>query len=250
VLVSEDVAIPPSIELAWGLRAQPTRGPKRGLSLDQVVAAGMDVASSEGLANLSMARVAARLDVSTMSLYRYVSSKDDLVTLMVDAGLGHPPDDAGEHGWRDGLRRWAVGVRNAYRRHPWSVQVPISGPPLGPNNVAWLEYALRCLGEAPLTEQQKLSTVLLLSGFVRNEVILTVDLAAAGASSTPSYGTVLARLTDPARFPAVHRAIDSGALGDVDDVDNEFEFGLGRILDGIDALIEAQLSGQAEPPTA
>jgi hypothetical protein len=53
----------------------------------------------------------------------------------------------------------------------------------------------------------------------------------------PGYGAVLSQLTDAADFPALHRAIASGALDDEDDIDAEFEFGLGRILDGIDALI-------------
>ena len=85
---------------------------------------------------------------------------------------------AGED-WRAGLARWAVGVREAYRRHPWALKIPIGAPPLGPNNVAWLENALRALARTPLSEDQKLSSVLLLSGFVRNEATLTADFAAA-----------------------------------------------------------------------
>lgn len=175
-----------------------------------------------------------------MSLYRYVAAKDELA-LMVDTALGTPPatEHAEEH-WRTGLARWAIGVRDAYRRHPWSLRVPISGPPLGPNNVAWLEDALDSLSNMPLSEQDKLSCILLVSGFVRNDATLTADFAAgaAGEPVVPGYGTVLSRLTDAAKFPALHRAIASGALDDEDDIDAEFNFGLQRILDGIDALID------------
>jgi AcrR family transcriptional regulator len=234
--------IPPSIELAWGLRDRGARGPKPGLTLTRIVEAGIAIAGSEGLDALSMARVARELGVGTMSLYRYVAAKDELLALMVDAGLGAPDAAPSEVDWRAELTRWAVGVRDAYRRHPWALRIPISGPPLGPNNVAWLDNALQALADTPLSEQQKLSSVLLVSGFVRNEATLTADFAAAsgGGQVMPGYGSLLARLTDEADFPALHRAIASGALDDEDDIDHEFEFGLERVLDGIDVLIERE----------
>ena len=186
-----------------------------------------------------MARIAAELGVGTMSLYRYVTAKDELLALMVDQALGPPVAAGDEDDWRAGLRRWAVGLRAIYGRHPWSLRVPISTPPLGPNNVAWLDSALAALADTPLSEQEKLSTVLLLSGFVRNEAMLTADFAA-GESQLPRYGQLLSRLIDPARLPALDRAIASGALDDDDDLSSEFEFGLARILDGVAVLVAAQ----------
>jgi AcrR family transcriptional regulator len=235
--------LPPIISLAWGLQHRAARGPRPGLTLDRVVAAGITVALTEGVGALSMARVAKQLGVGTMSLYRYVSAKDDLLTLMFDAALGQPPAiDPSAQDWREGLTLWAEGVRAAYRRHPWALRVPISGPPLGPNNVAWLEAALQAQANTPLSEQEKLSTILLISGFVRNESTLTADFAAgAGAGGDqvmPKYGELLALLLPEGGFPALRRAIASGALSDDDDIDTEFDFGLLRILDGIAVLIE------------
>ncbi len=234
--------IPPSIELAWGLRDPGARGPKRGLTLGRIVEAGIAIAGDEGLTALSMGRVARELGVGTMSLYRYVAAKRELLTLMVDSALGVPPPAREGEDWRAGLARWAVGVRDAYRRHPWALKIPIDAPPLGPNNIAWLDDALRALADTPLSEQQKLSSVLLVSGFVRNDATLTADFAAAaeGELVMPGYGTLLAQLTDEADFPALHRAIASGALDDEDDIDHEFNFGLERVLDGIEVLIERE----------
>jgi AcrR family transcriptional regulator len=234
-----DDLIPPSIELAWGRRQRPTRGPKPGLTLDRIVAAGIKVAMTDGIGALSMTRVATELGVGTMSLYRYVAAKDELLTLMVDSALGTPPPGSPDEGWRAGLTRWAVGLRDGYRRHPWALRVPISAPPLGPNNVAWLENALRTLASTPLSEQQKLSTVLLVSGFVRNEATLNLDLSvgARGAQVMPTYARMLGALIEHGDFPALADALASGALADEDDPDGEFEFGLARILDGVAALI-------------
>jgi AcrR family transcriptional regulator len=237
---SQTPGIPPSLELAWGLRDPGARGPKRGLTLDRIVAAGIKVALTDGIGSLSMARVASELGVGTMSLYRYVTAKDELLLLMVDAGLGTPPPPEPGEDWRAGLRRWALGVWAAYRRHPWSLRVPITAPPYGPNNVAWLDNALAAMTDTPLSEQEKLSTALLVSGFVRNVATLTADLmaGAAGEMVMPGYGQMLTRLTTAEQFPALHRAIASGALDDDDDIEVELEFGLERILDGVAVLIE------------
>jgi AcrR family transcriptional regulator len=234
--------IPPSIELAWGLRDHGARGPKRGLTLERIVDAGIAIAGAEGLDALSMSRVARELGVGTMSLYRYVAAKGELLTLMVDAALGKPPPAAEREDWRAGLAGWAVGVRDRYRCHSWALRVPIDAPPLGPNNVAWLENALWALAGTPLSEQQKLSSVLLVSGFVRNEATLTADFAAGSGDEQvmPGYGRLLAQLTSEADFPALHRAIASGALDDEDDIDQEFDFGLERVLDGIEMLIDRE----------
>src|SRR5271156_3032527 len=70
-------ALPASIELAWGLGERPRRGPKPGLTLERIVAAGIRVAMTDGLGSVSMGRIAAELGGSTMSLYRYVRAKDD-----------------------------------------------------------------------------------------------------------------------------------------------------------------------------
>ncbi len=190
-----------------------------------------------------MGRVAAELGASTMALYRYVPAKDDLLTLMVDTALGPPPwGDEPASGWRDGMERWAGGVRAAYLRHSWVLRVPVSGPLLlCPNNVAWLNDALACLAGTPLTEQQKLSAVLLVSGFVRNEATLSEDIAASsgGEPGVPGYGPSLAALIGPDGYPALRRAIASGALDDDDGLDGEYRFGLARILDGLDVLIRS-----------
>jgi AcrR family transcriptional regulator len=233
-------AIPPGLQLAWGLRDAGSRGPKRGLTLERIVAAGVKVAHTDGVGALSMARIAGELGVGTMSLYRYVAAKDELLLLMVDTALGTPPPPVGGEEWRGALRRWALGVWEAYRRHPWALRVPISGPPYGPNNVAWLENALAALADTPLAEEEKLSTVLLLSGFVRNVATLSADFAAgsAGEAVMPGYGAVLTQLTTAEQFPALHRAVASGVLDDDDDIGIELEFGLERILDGVAVLVE------------
>ena len=97
--------LPASVAAAWGVRGRPHKGPKPGLSLERIVAAAVQVADAEGLAAVSMSRVAAELGTAPMSLYRYVTAKDELLALMQDAAYGPWPTGA-----PDGRRRLAGGA--------------------------------------------------------------------------------------------------------------------------------------------
>ena len=99
--------LPGTVAAAWGVRERPHKGPKPALSLARIVAAAVQVADAEGLDAVSMGRVAAELGAAPMSLYRHVAGKEELLTLMVDAAWGAPPDrpqpgGAGGPGWPAG----------------------------------------------------------------------------------------------------------------------------------------------------
>lgn len=238
--------LPASLEAAWGLRARPAKGPKPGLSLERIVAAAVDVASADGLAAVSMGRVAQEVGASTMSLYRYVSAKDELYVLMQEAAFGPPePLSALESGagWREALAEWASTQRDRFHAHLWLLRIPVGGPPATPNSLAWWEQGIQALEGSGLAEGDKTSVVLLVSNFVRSEAVLMADLAAVVARGvspdevTASYERTLRRLVDPARHPGISRLLESGAMSGPDDPDYEFTFGLERLLDGVEALI-------------
>ncbi|MFF0450401.1 TetR/AcrR family transcriptional regulator C-terminal domain-containing protein [Streptomyces sp. NPDC004609] len=247
----ERTGLPASVEAAWGLRERPAKGPKPGLSLDRIVGAAVALAAAEGLGAVSMGRVAKELGVSTMSLYRYVGAKDELYILMQEAVMGPPPEPpAPGTDWREAITDWAVAQRVLFRRNLWVLRVPISGPPATPNSVAWWERGLAALEGTGLDDGDQISLLVLISGFVRNDSLLTADLAAAVESSGVSaeevmrrYATTLKRLADPARYPSVARLLESRVLDEPDVPDYGFEFGLDRILDGVAVLIEKRRAG-------
>jgi AcrR family transcriptional regulator len=241
-----DAGLPESIELAWGLRERPGKGPKRALTLQGIVAAAVKVGSAEGLDSLSMSRVASELGVSPMALYRYVPSKNDLLMIVMDEVMGGPPElpDPDEVGWREALSAWAWALRRTLREHPWALRVPITGPPTMPNNVRWMEAGLRAMRGMGVPGGVRLAVLLLLSGYVRSTVALLDDLSSALEDSGLSeeemlkgYGRLLASVTDPARFPEVHALIDEKVFEETGEPDEDFVFGLERLLDGIEALI-------------
>ncbi|MEU4265767.1 TetR/AcrR family transcriptional regulator [Streptomyces argenteolus] len=244
---SGGTGLPASIEAAWGLRDRPVKGPKPGLTLDRIVAAAVALAASEGLTAVSMGRVAKDLGASTMALYRYVSAKEELYVLMQEAAIGRPPPlpapEAGA-GWREAISRWAWARRETLHRNLWSLRIPVSGPPASPNSVAWWERGLQALEGSGLGESDKISVILLISGFVRNEALLMSDLAAAvEAKGVPAqevmarWERTVERLVDPVRHPALTRLLETGIMNEPDEADHEFAFGLERLLDGTEALI-------------
>lgn len=236
-----DVPVPASIAAAWGRAERPVKGPRPGLSLTGIVDAAITVATTDGLAAVSMGRVARELGAAPMSLYRHVDSKRSLLDLMVDRVYGEPPPpSSAAEGWRVGLTRWALAAQDVLMRHPWVVRVPIAGPPVTPNQVGWMDSALRSMAPSRLTEGEKVSVLLLLSGFVRNEVALVVSMSV--PEEEWDYGAVLAVLADPVGYPAIHTAIDAGVFSDGEpgELGGEFTFGLDRILDGVAALEEGR----------
>jgi AcrR family transcriptional regulator len=238
--------IPADVAAAWGIRERPHKGPKPTLTLARIVDAAMRVADREGLDAVSMGRVAAERGAAPMSLYRHVSAKEELLRLMVDAAWGDSPGGlAPGESWRNGLTRWAWAIRASARRHPWVVRIPINGLPVMPREVAWFEDALACMGGTGLTEARKASVIMLLSGYVRNLASTEADIMAAIGTSgldpaewMASYPRMLKQLADPQRFPALTAFIAAGVFDTYDDPDDEFTFGLDRILDGVEVLVQ------------
>jgi AcrR family transcriptional regulator len=240
-------ALPASFRRMWEPPADaPQR--KRGLHRERVVAAAIELADADGLAAVSMARVAERLGFTTMSLYRHVSGKDELLMLMLDAGIGPPPGPPAEPGWRAGIEAWAWAMLATLRRHPWGTQIPIPGPLMTPNQLGWLDRGLAAFAGTGLTEAEKAEVVLLVNGYVFWAARLFEDLARAAAAqpgtATAAGGTSAALLTliGPDRWPALRQALAAGIFDDdtggAEDQGRDFDFGLQRVLDGIERLVE------------
>ncbi|MEU5000610.1 TetR/AcrR family transcriptional regulator [Streptomyces sp. NPDC021622] len=254
----------PSLETAWGLRERSPKGPKPGLTLDRIVDAGISIAAADGIGAVSMGKVAKALGASPMSLYRYVSSRDELYVLMQDAATGAPPAmPADVTGWRARLDWWARAQRDVLRGNLWIVRIPITSPPATPHQLEWMEQGLAALDDSGLEEGWKLSVLMLVSGFVRSDVALMADLDAGMRERGQDPGEAMRRYartvdaltsSEPERFPALRRLLGAGVLDVADadadadvgadagagaeDAEFDFEFGIARVLDGIAVLVD------------
>jgi AcrR family transcriptional regulator len=241
-----DPELPRAVALAWGVAANPQRGPKREMSVERIVDVAVELADAGGLGAVSMSAVASALGFTPMSLYRYVTAKDDLVLLMQERGIGVPPESIVEtDGWRAGLHAWTRATVDLYLEHPWMLDIPISSTPVTPNNLAWLESALQVLEPVPISLNDKTSIVLALIAQARWEghVSRGYAEAASAAGSTPddleiAATGILEQLVTAEEFPLVHAALRAGVFSpDADPGDNPFAFGQDRVLDGVESYL-------------
>lgn len=226
------------VRLLWGPHAKPARGPRPTLDLGRIARAGIEIADAEGLAEVSMQRVAAQLGVTKMALYRYVPGKAELVALMVDAAIGtYPEAKARRGGWREQLEEWARRLATVFGRHPWALEVTVGPRVMGPAELSWMERAVAALDGTGLTGAERMDAAVLLVGHVR---AITQQARAAGPGGDPEtqLGAILGDLMREhgERFPALAAALASTARSDGQD--QAWEFGLERILDGLTAFIE------------
>ena len=224
-----------NVDLLWDGPSPRTRGPKGALTLDQIADAAIAVADAEGLAAVSMQRVAADLGYTKMSLYRYLPGKAELIAVMVERGLGVPPDRAGGD-WRVRLTAWCRAIRERYAAHPWAVEATMRPRPVGPHEMAWMERAVSVL-PAGLTGTERLDTVAVLALHARTMAAQAAN-APQEAEFAAAIGAALTRHAD--RFPAVAAAMADAAGGDQDQA---FGYGIARILDGVEVLLRRRRAG-------
>ncbi|RKF24929.1 TetR/AcrR family transcriptional regulator [Micromonospora globbae] len=239
-----------SLALLWRTREPASRRGRTDLTVDRIVRAAVEVADTEGLAALSMRRVAERLGVGTMSLYTHVPGKGELLDLMLDTVYGETlATDLPDGGWRARLEHLARESWTLYVRHPWLLQVATTRPPLGPNLIARYERELRAVDGIGLTDLEMDAVVTLLGGFVHGAVRGAVEQAQAAERTGMTeeqwwraHAPYLEKVMDARRFPLAARV--GAAAGEeyqaASDPARAFEFGLARILDGIEVLIRGR----------
>ncbi|MFB7667506.1 TetR/AcrR family transcriptional regulator [Kitasatospora sp. NPDC056138] len=260
-----------TIELLWGAEESRDRA---GLSLDRIVRAALEIADAEGLAALSMRRVAERLGFTTMSLYRHVPGKAELVELMRDAVFAEldiaalePPDSpesarpAGSAGsaepddgsWRSGLEAWARAHWALQLRHPWLSRTAGSRRLPGPNIMADYDRALRIAERTGLRAAEVVAVVSLVGGFVNTAAQQVHDHLReerdSGVSHEQWWRSQDGLIEHMQFYPALGRLWLAGGFNPPED---PFDFGLARTLDGVELLIRSRRDekGDATEPAA
>lgn len=238
-----------TLALLWGRDPARSRGRKPGLSVRRIAQAAIEVADTHGLDALSMRRVAERLGVGTMSLYTYVPGKAELIDVMLDAVHGEIDAVAAPSGdWREKLRHVACTNWDLARRHPWILHVATAArPPLGPRSIAKYERELAAVAGSGLDDVEMDAVITLINQYVHSAARGAADAADIERSSGlddqawwAATAPWLDKVFDPARYPLAARV--GSAAGEhhnaAYDSQYAFEFGLQRILDGIEVLIQ------------
>jgi DNA-binding transcriptional regulator YhcF (GntR family) len=217
-------------------------GPDR----DRVVRTAIAIADAEGLTGLSMRRLAGELGIPTMSVYRFVADKEELVLLMMDEVMAAnpPPELSPERdGWRACVAALARLQWSMYRRHTWLAQaVSFTRPLLAPNAMAHTEWAMRALDGHGLTPAWQFRSAVMLANYVRGTAVNLEEEAQAvqetGMTDEDWFRAQQARFTAVlagGKLPMMARYVAADDHGF--DLDVLLEFGLERLLDGLESML-------------
>ncbi len=216
------------------------------LSRDEVVRMAIAIADAEGLAALSMRRIAAELGVSTMALYRYVGGKDALVLKMVDAAIGEFPFPAKPPAtWRDGIETAARLQWAAYRRHLWLASaISLSRPQLLPNLLPHTDAVLRSVARFGLDKSAALYTAISVFAYIRG-IALAMESEAQAEQDTgmtadewaEQYSGQLTTMINLENLAGFRALFEQDGFEFDYDLDQLFEFGLELVLDGLEVKL-------------
>jgi AcrR family transcriptional regulator len=214
--------------------AAPQTANRARLSPEQVAAAALELLDRDGLEALSMRRLADHLGVGTMTLYGYFRSKDELLDAVVDAAVAEREPFTFEGTWQEQIRRLMQGSRRSLGRHPGLVKVRADRPVLQPEALRFAEMGMTILRAAGFGRREAARAFRLLFTYVFGYVSFSPDESADQARRDSRAATAA---LPPDEYPTLTDA--SEELADAMAGQETFDFGLDRIIDGLEAHLRA-----------
>jgi AcrR family transcriptional regulator len=245
--------------LLWNDQQPASRGPKPALTRTDIVQAAISIADEGDLVALTMKAVAERLGFATMALYRYFPNKEALIDASVDSAMGLPPPRKNpKEAWRNEIKRWAYAKRSMLCSRPWLAELPFVAAPHGPNWLSWHEEFLYTIAETGLSPEDMMDVLSVVHGYVSGSSDTAISLSRARSRGisfeewAQAVGEDLCRAIDDPRYPHLS-AILSSKTGGISPtsplpaknsrprtLDESFEFGLDRVLDGVEIYMQSQ----------
>jgi len=235
---------------------RPPRG--RGLRRADIVATAVAIADAEGTEAISIRRIARDLRVGPMSLYWHVASTEELHQLMLEQvqAESQAPEPSGD--WRADLHATASSSRAAMLRHPWAIDFLGAGPPTGPNDARNGERLMAALDGTGIDLKTTLWALMTLATYVMGAVMREVQevrwqrasdertAALSEAEIAERMAEFDRRIRGSGKYPHIARIMAEDLDPDAPETrDERFEFGLGCVLDGIEARIRAAAQSAA-----
>ncbi len=234
------------IELLWTGAAPASRGPKPKFSLEDLVRAGIAVADEEGLASLSMRRVANRLGVGVMSLYTHVPGRSELLELMIDTVYGEIEFPNPAETWRNRVESLTRARWQLFGRHPWLLDYNMNRLPLGPRVLDVEEAVYAAVAATGLVGTDVVAVTNLINwqlvGAARAQITDTAEERHTGTSTEAYWSSRVSFWTthfDYERFPTMAQIWEAGGFDD--EAGYDADRGIARLLDAIEVMIGRQL---------
>jgi AcrR family transcriptional regulator len=245
-----------SMALLWGTPARGTRGPRPGTDVETVVRTAIELADAEGLDAVSVRRIAERLGIGTMSIYTYVPGKGELLDLMLDTAYRDRATEPARSDapLRQRLEQLARDQWAFHERHPWTLSIASGRAVLGPNELDAYQASLVVVVDVGVPARDAVAIVDAISMFVRGAARDAAEAADAervtGITENDWWTERDELLTEHwsnERFAVLNQLARDGGFSVPDDTTNynvrfivdDFEFGLQRLLDGIEMYVRA-----------
>jgi TetR/AcrR family transcriptional regulator, tetracycline repressor protein len=198
----------------------------RQLNRDLIVRAALELADSDGVDAVSMRRIGARLGVTPMAVYRHFRDKAELTDSMVDALVAETSVDTSAASWREGVAELMRSIRRTLVAHPVAVELRHGRPALSPSALRLSERGMALLTEGGFSRGEAARAYRALFAYTFGSVAFPIGRGDSRAA--------LAAL-DPAEYPVLSASIDE--VAETADAEEQFEFGLARLLDGLEARV-------------
>jgi AcrR family transcriptional regulator len=216
------------------------------LHRDQIVAAAMELLDAEGVAGLSMRKLAAKLGSGATSLYWHVPTKDDLIDLLIDEVWGEidvpEPELAG---WRSGALLFAHSLRSAVLRHRWLPEVMYTRPSTGPHAMSMGERSLVLFGAAGFADHELDLAMGSLMSYVlgcASAEVATREMARKSGSTEEEWAAYMYEQAGAvaAEYPSMQESVRRRTVTDLDTaLTDNFVYGLDALLDGLAARVKS-----------
>ena len=220
----------------WRTRGEADRAERRTLTRDAIVDAALALLDRDGLAALSMRRLAHELDAGAASLYWHVGNKEELLTLMLDRIVGeHEVPDPDPENWQEQIKEMARESRRLLQRHRDAAQISLGRIPAGPHSLPVLERVLAVLAASGLPNRVVAHGsdlfALYVGGFAFEESLRVPPLGDESASTAQLADYF--RTLPPDEFPTLVGLADDLTAGDADE---RFEFAIELLVRGLEAM--------------
>ena len=214
-------------------QTDPRRAP---LTRERVLAAAIDLADRDGIASLSMRKLAQELGVEAMSLYHHVANKDAILDGLIDLVFGEIDLPVGEADWRAAMRRRAISAREVLRRHPWATGLMESRSTPGPATLRHHDAVLGILRNAGFPLELAAHAYSLLDSYIYGFALQETSLPFSTPEETAEVAQAMMAEFPADAYPHLTEIAVEHVLQPGYSYASEYLFGLDLILDGLERL--------------
>jgi AcrR family transcriptional regulator len=230
-------------------QTDPSPAPRPPLTRQRVLDTAVELADRDGVGSLSMRKLAQELGVEAMSLYHHVAGKDAILDGLIDIVFSEIELPSGGTDWKHAMRQRASSAREALRRHPWATSLMESRPTPGPANLRHHDAVLGILRNAGFSIELAAHAYSLLDAYIYGFALQENSLPFGTPEETAEVAQTILAEVAAGTYPHLTEIAVEHVLQPGYDYGNEYQFGLGLILDGLDQALGASSAGTsgAEP---